>query len=187
MLAERDWSQCFSITRWKKAELWVKIFGKDKTLKKKPPTPHRITAKEHQEIWEDLITENKRMLRHDSLHPVLLQTSLAAPLCATDEQEVWKSHILPFMEIIFFPLCNISKPSSLFKKTHTQNKQKAKTTHHHTELSISPLHLYNHFFSSNFFFFLPCSSNTNIYLHAFKWWWIFWLTGFLFLFYNEKT
>lgn len=30
------------------------------------------------------------------------------------------------------------------------------------------------------------SSNINIYLHSFKRGWIFWLTGFLFLFYKEK-
>lgn len=53
----------------------------------------------------------------------------------------------------FFPLCNTSKPSSLFKKKHTHTK-KEKTTHHYTELSISPPHLYNHFLVAIFFFSL---------------------------------
>lgn len=80
----------------------------------------------------------------------------------------------------FYSIWCISKPSLLFKK-----KPKNKTNKP-TDFSISSPHppYITDYLRRNWA--LHFLSNTNIYLHSFKWGWIFWLTGFLFLFYKEK-
>lgn len=129
-----------------------------------------MTANEQQEIWGDRIPKNQRMLR-------MFQSSLSVLLCATLGGVSMQVKYFTLFGDNFFPLCSISKPSSLFKKQEAKNPQ---------EFSISSplLPFVTAYWSSKQG--LHFSFNTNTYLCSFKWRWIFWLAGFLFPFYKEK-
>lgn len=62
------------------------------------------------------------MLRHDSVSCLMFQTSLAVLLCAILGGASMQVKYFTLYGGNFFPLCSISKPSSLFKKQELKSR-----------------------------------------------------------------
>lgn len=170
-------SQCYSINRQKSAQPRVKILGKIKYKGKKKINTSRIIANKHQEIWDVLITQNKGC---SDMTPCVLSDvpdlTRCPAACYTWRGEYASKIFYPLWRLFLFH-CAIFPNQVLCLKNKKQKLQNS------AFLPPAPLYITAYLKSKGILHFC---SNTNIYLHSFKWGWIFWLIGFLFLFYKEK-